>query len=146
MVTVHVCSKLKTSWQSVVFTNKVGKNSRYFVGVFSKTIIPLAVVALDMRRLIIANSALRALLAIHHLMSNAHTLLSTAISAICLGWCCFEWHHGTIVGRLFKSSFTEYYEVVQDTGLKFVPWNEWMKWNEESWMRGQQTCLSYNIF
>jgi len=36
MVTVRVCSKLKTSWKSVVFTNKVGKNSRYFVGVFNK--------------------------------------------------------------------------------------------------------------
>ena len=34
---------------------------------------------LDMRWLIIANSALRALLAIYNLMSNAHTLLSTAI-------------------------------------------------------------------
>ena len=52
MVTVLVCSKLKTSWKSVVFTNKVGKNSRYFVGVFSKT-IPLALVGYMM---IIANS------------------------------------------------------------------------------------------
>ena len=54
MVTVRVCSKLKTSWKSVVFTNKVGKNSRYFVGVFSKTIIPLAIVRYEM---IIANEA-----------------------------------------------------------------------------------------
>ena len=30
------------------FTNKVGKNSRYFVGVFNKTIIPLALVGYDM--------------------------------------------------------------------------------------------------
>ena len=35
---VCVCSKLKTSWKSVVFTNEVWKNSRYFVGVFNKTI------------------------------------------------------------------------------------------------------------
>ena len=35
-VTVRVCQKLKTSWKSVVFTNNVGKNSRYFVGVFIK--------------------------------------------------------------------------------------------------------------
>ena len=42
MVTVRVCSKLKTSWKSVVFINKVRNNSRYFVGVFNKTIIPLA--------------------------------------------------------------------------------------------------------
>ena len=34
MITVRVCSKLKTSWKLVVFTNKVGKNSRYFVDVF----------------------------------------------------------------------------------------------------------------
>ena len=54
MVTVRVCSKLKTSWKSVVFTNKVGKNSRYFVGVFNKTIIPLALVGYEM---IVANEA-----------------------------------------------------------------------------------------
>ena len=69
MVTVRVCSKLKTSWKSVGFTNKVGKNSRYFVGIFNKTIIPLALVGYEM---IIANSALRATLAIYHLMSDAH--------------------------------------------------------------------------
>ena len=53
MVTVCFCSKLKTSWKSVVFTNKVGKNSLIFVGVFNKTIIPLALVLYEK---IIANS------------------------------------------------------------------------------------------
>ena len=53
MVTVRVSAKLEISRKSVVFTNKVGKNSRYFVGVFNKTIIPLALVRFDM---IIANS------------------------------------------------------------------------------------------
>ena len=48
MVTVHVCSKLETNWKSIVFTNKVGKNSRYFVGVFNKTIIPFALVGYKM--------------------------------------------------------------------------------------------------
>ena len=38
MVNVRVSSKLKTSWKSVV-VKIVGKNSRYFVGVFNKTII-----------------------------------------------------------------------------------------------------------
>ena len=53
MVTVRVCSKLKTSWKSLVFTNKVGKNFRYFVGVFNKRIIgPLA---LDGYEMIVAN-------------------------------------------------------------------------------------------
>ena len=52
--------KIKTSWKSDVFTNEVGKNSRYFVGVFNKTIIPHALVGYEM---IIANSALRSLLA-----------------------------------------------------------------------------------
>ena len=63
MVTVRVCSKLKTSRKLVVFTDIVGKNSRYLVGVFNKTIIPLARVG---DKLIIAktNSALRASLAI----------------------------------------------------------------------------------
>ena len=55
MVTVRVCWKLNTSWKSVVFTNKVGKNSPYFVGAFNKTIIPPALVGYEM---IIANSAL----------------------------------------------------------------------------------------
>ena len=37
----------------LVFTNIIGKNSRYFVGVFNKTIIPLALVGYET---IIANS------------------------------------------------------------------------------------------
>ena len=41
-----------------------------FWGVFNKTIIPLALVGYEM---IIANSALRASLAIYHLISNAHS-------------------------------------------------------------------------
>ena len=40
--------KIKTSWKSVVFTVKVRKNSRYFVGVLNKTIIPLALVVFEM--------------------------------------------------------------------------------------------------
>ena len=42
----------------------------YFEGVFNKTIIPLALVGYEM---IIANSALRASLAIYHLISNARS-------------------------------------------------------------------------
>ena len=49
--------KIKTSWKSVVFTNKVGKNAPYFVGVSNKTIIPLALVGYEM---IIVNSELGA--------------------------------------------------------------------------------------
>ena len=45
------------------------KNSRYCVGVFNKTIIPLSVVGYE---ILIANSALRALLAIYHLISSVH--------------------------------------------------------------------------
>ena len=48
MVTVRVCLKLKISWKSVALTNKVWKNSRYFVGVFNKTIIPLALIGYEM--------------------------------------------------------------------------------------------------
>ena len=47
---------------------KVGEIQRDFVGVFNKTIIPLALVGYEM---IIANSALRASLALYHLISNA---------------------------------------------------------------------------
>ena len=53
----------------VAFTNKVGKNSRYFVGVFNETIIPLALVGYEM---VIANSALCSSLTPYHLISNAH--------------------------------------------------------------------------
>ena len=53
MVTVRVRSKLQTSWKSVVFKNKVGKNLRYFVDVFDKTIIPLVLIGNEM---IIANA------------------------------------------------------------------------------------------
>ena len=48
----------------------VGKNSRHFVGVFNKTIIPFALVGYEM---IIANSALRASLADYHLISNVQS-------------------------------------------------------------------------
>ena len=40
----------------------------YFGGVFNETIIPLALVGYE---IIVANSALRASFAIHHLVSNA---------------------------------------------------------------------------
>ena len=56
MITVRACSKLKTSRKSVAVANKVGKNSQYFVGVFNKTIIQLALVGYEM---IIANSAIK---------------------------------------------------------------------------------------
>ena len=46
--------KIENKLKSVVFTNTVGKNSRYLVGVFNKTIIPLALVGYEM---IIANGA-----------------------------------------------------------------------------------------
>ena len=46
---------------------KIGVSSRCFVGVFNKTVIPLALVGYEM---MIANSALSASLAIHHLISS----------------------------------------------------------------------------
>ena len=61
MVTVRVCSKLKTSRKSVVFTNRVGKNSRYFVDLFNETVISLALVGYEM---VVANEARSAELAI----------------------------------------------------------------------------------
>ena len=62
--------KIKNNLKIVVFAKKVGKNSRYFVGVSNKTIIPLALVGYEM---IIANSAFRASLVIYYLVSNAHS-------------------------------------------------------------------------
>ena len=68
--TARVCSKLKTSRKSFAFTNKVGKSSRSFVGVFNKTVIPLALVGYE---IIVANLGLRASLAICHLRNIGPT-------------------------------------------------------------------------
>ena len=53
--------KIKNKLKIGCFTNKVEKNSRYFVGIFNKTIIPLALVGYEM---IIANWALTLLMGI----------------------------------------------------------------------------------
>ena len=63
---LKIKDKMKIGW----FTNKVGKISQYFVGVFNRIIIPLALVGYDM---IIANTVLRASLANHDLISNARS-------------------------------------------------------------------------
>ena len=57
----------------------------YFGGVFNKTIIPLALVGYEM---IIANSALRASLAIYHLISNARSWNNCCygLSAVIKNW------------------------------------------------------------
>ena len=47
--------KIRNKLKRVAFTNKAGKNSRYFVGVFNKTVIPLALVGYET---IIADKAL----------------------------------------------------------------------------------------
>ena len=53
----------------VALEKEISKAYQYYLIVFNKTIIPLALVGYEM---IIANSALRTLLAIYHLISNAH--------------------------------------------------------------------------
>ena len=63
---LKIKNKMKVAW----FTNKVGKNSPYFVGGFYRIIIQLALVGYEM---IIANSVLRASLVTYHLISNAHS-------------------------------------------------------------------------
>ena len=57
---LKIKNKMKMGW----FTNKVGKNSRYFVGVFNRIIIPLALVGYEMIK---ANSVLRVSLARYNL-------------------------------------------------------------------------------
>ena len=53
-------------------STKTGGELKYcnFLGVFNKTIIPLALVGYE---IVIANSALRASLTIYHLISNARS-------------------------------------------------------------------------
>ena len=63
---LKIKNKMKVAW----FTNKVGKISQYFVGVFNRIIIPLA---LGGYKMIIANTVLRASLANHDLISNARS-------------------------------------------------------------------------
>ena len=46
-VVVCICFGFCCCYKSVAFTNTVGKNSPYFVGVFNKTIIPLALVGYE---------------------------------------------------------------------------------------------------
>ena len=53
-----------------LFVFIVVRSFLYFGGVFNKTIIPLALAGYEM---IIANSALRASLAMYHLISNARS-------------------------------------------------------------------------
>ena len=55
--------KIKNKLKIGCFTNKVGRNSRYFVGVFNETIISLALVGYEM---IVTSAALGAFLAIYH--------------------------------------------------------------------------------
>ena len=62
--------KIKNKLKIGCFTNKVEKNSRYFVVIFNKTIIPLA---LDGYEMIIANWALTRLIGYNHLISSAHS-------------------------------------------------------------------------
>ena len=71
MLTLQCLLKIKNKLKLVVLQIKSRKNSQYFVGVFNKT-IPLALVGYE---LIIANSALRASLAIYHLISRVRTHL-----------------------------------------------------------------------
>ena len=54
----------------VPLEKEISKAYQYYLIVFNKTIIPLARVGYEM---IIANSALRASLAIYHLISNARS-------------------------------------------------------------------------
>ena len=53
---LKIKNKMKVGW----FADKVGKNSRYFLGVFNRIIIPLALVGYEMIK---ANSVLRVSLA-----------------------------------------------------------------------------------
>ena len=54
----------------VALEKEISKAYQYYLFVFNKTIIPLTLVGCEM---IIANSALRASLAIYHLISNARS-------------------------------------------------------------------------
>ena len=56
--------KIKNKLKIGCFTNEVAKNSGYFVGFFTLTLVGY--------KMIIANSALCALLANYHLISNVH--------------------------------------------------------------------------
>ena len=115
MVTVCVYRKY------VVFTNRVGKNSRYFVGVFNKTIIPLALVGYEMiddrwlsfisyptrSRGIIVNYTMLSkygnctrLLKIKNKLKIGWFLFSFVVVCICFGFCCFFFDSRLLTNRL----------------------------------------------
>ena len=76
---LKIKNKLKIGCR--VFTNKVGENSRYFVGVFNKTIIPLALVGYEM---IIANPyPTSASGIINCFIKNAHKISRILPNVIC---------------------------------------------------------------
>ena len=64
---LKIKNKMKIGW----FTNKVGKNSQYFVGVFNRIIIPLALVGYEM--VVSQLGATRLVGYLHHLICKAHS-------------------------------------------------------------------------
>ena len=64
--TIHY--KFRSLYASTKTAGHGRSNIAILLGVFNKTIVPLALVGYE---IVIANSALRALLAIYHLISNA---------------------------------------------------------------------------
>ena len=110
MVTVCVCSKLKTSWKSVVSTNKVGKNSWYFGGIFNKT-INYSTRACWMWDDYIANLALGASLALYHLISNMH-LWNILLNITCyFHQLSCVWRYGVFTRKLTCCSGTQNFQV-----------------------------------
>ena len=93
---LKIKNKMKIGW----FTNKVGKISQYFVGVFNRIIIPLA---LGGYKMIIANTVLRASLANYHLISNAHSWWNNCELYRGLGYnfievlLNFRWEHSPLI-------------------------------------------------
>ena len=77
--------KIKNKLKIGCFTNKVGKNSRYFVGVFIKTIISLALVGYEM---IIANEP-------RYLPSHIQRTLAYFYITFC--WLARVWPQGTSI-------------------------------------------------
>ena len=82
--------KIENMLKSVVFTNTVGKNSRHLVGVFNKTITPLALVGYD---------------DYSHLITNAHSWNNCYIDL----FCCLSYYTCIFTVSIFLCHNTQFY-------------------------------------
>ena len=121
---------LETSWKSVVFTNKVGKHSRYFLGVFNKTFILLMLVGYEM---IIANSY----------PMHTHGIIvkyTVEIKKYYILGSVYSENHSTDTRRTEPSTYIHTTKSFDSWLLSSAPTTTLAKWDTISFLKGATTC------